>query len=134
MLGMRSCKRFWLSMSSQLSWVVQGAAVLSTGREACNKYDLTAAAQCFWLAHHNNSSRWFAISSAPTLFPVFPRFSFMGGVAKEHITKTWMWKIFSKGSHTTEHPWRCSNWSKSLDSPLGTMEMEGTLKLRISLW
>jgi len=27
----------------------------------CNKYDLTAAS-CFWLANHNDWSRWFAIT------------------------------------------------------------------------
>jgi len=30
-------------------------------REECNKYDLTAAS-CFWLANHNDWSRWFAIT------------------------------------------------------------------------
>ncbi len=49
--------------------------------------DLTAAAaaQCFLeTAHHNDWSRWFAISSPPTYFalPSFS-FSFIGGVAKE---------------------------------------------------
>jgi hypothetical protein len=32
----------------------------------CNTYDLIAA-QCFWLAHHNDWSRWFAISSPPPI-------------------------------------------------------------------
>jgi len=32
-------------------------------KKECNKYDL--GAQCFWLADHNDWSRWFAISSPP---------------------------------------------------------------------
>jgi hypothetical protein len=32
--------------------------------ETTKKYDLTAA-QCFWLPHPNDWSRWFAISSPP---------------------------------------------------------------------
>jgi hypothetical protein len=35
----------------------------------------------FWLAYHNDWSRWFAISSAPRI--CCPSFSFMGGVAKK---------------------------------------------------
>ncbi len=57
---------------------------LCTCRKECNKYDLTAA-QCFSLAHHNNRSRWFAISNPPRI--CCPTFSFMSGVAKEYITK-----------------------------------------------
>jgi hypothetical protein len=37
--------------------------------EECNKYDLTAA-PCFLLADHNDSSRWFAISSTSDLFAI----------------------------------------------------------------
>jgi len=51
--------------------------------------------ECFWSAHHNDWSRWLAISSAPPI--CFPSFSFIGGVAKEYITKTWMCKILSQG-------------------------------------
>jgi hypothetical protein len=40
---------------------------LTPAREECNKYDLTAAPS-FWLANHDDWSRWFAISS---LLPVF---------------------------------------------------------------
>jgi hypothetical protein len=52
----------------------------------CDEYDLTAA-QYFWLVDHNDSSRWFSISSP---WPICcPSFSFMGGVAKQigYITK-----------------------------------------------
>jgi hypothetical protein len=73
---------------------VKCAAALCTCRKECNKCDLTAA-QCFLLGHRNDWSRWFAISSPS---PICCRsFSFMGGVAKEYITKTWMWKLFSQG-------------------------------------
>ncbi len=52
---------------------------LTPAREACNKYDLTAAPPVFdW-------SRCFAITS---LLPICsPSFSFMGGVGKRYITK-----------------------------------------------
>jgi hypothetical protein len=64
-----------------------------TCRKECDKYDLIAAVECFWLAHHNDSSRWFAITSS---LPICcPSFSFMGGVAKEYITKLGCEKYFS---------------------------------------
>jgi len=59
----------------------------------CNIYDLTAA-QCFSLAHHNDSSRWFATSSPPPI--CCPPFSFIGGVAKEYITKLGCEKYFRR--------------------------------------
>jgi hypothetical protein len=65
------------------SWLVNGTAkaTVCTCRKECNKYDLTDA-QCLWLlAHHNDWSRWFAISSPPPI--CYPSFSFMGGTAKE---------------------------------------------------
>jgi len=65
-------------------WLVKGEAALCTCRKECNKYDLIAT-ECFWLAHHNDSPRWFAISSPPPIF--CPSFSFMVGVAKEYTTK-----------------------------------------------
>jgi hypothetical protein len=64
-------------------------------REECNKYDLTAG-PCFWLANHNDCSRWFAISSSH-VFAV-PPFSFMGGVAKTWITELGCENIFA-GCH-----------------------------------
>ncbi len=39
-----------------------GVPTVCTCRKECNKYDLTAA-QYVWLAHRNDWSRWFAISS-----------------------------------------------------------------------
>jgi hypothetical protein len=60
---------------------VKGAATtLCNCRKECNKYDLTAA-QCFSFSHHNNWSRWFAITSLP--FICCPSFSFTGGAAKK---------------------------------------------------
>ncbi len=47
-----------------LPCLVRGAAALCTCRKECNKYDLTAP-QCFWLAHHNDWSMWFAINNPP---------------------------------------------------------------------
>jgi hypothetical protein len=67
-------------------WLVKGAAKLYTYTKECNKYDLTAAAQCLSLAHHHNDwSRWFTISSPPAIR--CPSFNFIGGVAKKYITK-----------------------------------------------
>jgi hypothetical protein len=62
-------------------WLVKGAAKLYTYTKECNKYDLTAAAQRLSLAHHNDWSRWFAISSPPPIR--CPSFNFIGGVAKK---------------------------------------------------
>ncbi len=87
-LGMRSCivkldetnpsMLVWVSKIGfgsayllSLRWLVKGATALCTWTKECTKYDVTAA-QCFWLVHHNDSSRWFAISSPqPTCCPVF---------------------------------------------------------------
>jgi hypothetical protein len=78
-----------------LPWVVKGTAALCTCRKECNKYDLTAS-QCFWLGHHNDWSRWFALSSPPPICCP-SSFSFIGGVAKEYITKLGCEKYFPKG-------------------------------------
>jgi hypothetical protein len=78
-----SGKWFWLSIIAYVAWLLKGAAALCTCRKECNKCDLTAA-QYFSLAHHNDWSRWFAISSPPPI--CCPSFSFIGGVAKEYIT------------------------------------------------
>jgi len=59
----------------------------------CYKYDLTAA-QCFWLAHHNDWSRWFVFSSSPPI--CCPSFSFFVGVAKEYTTKLGCEKYFRR--------------------------------------
>jgi hypothetical protein len=76
-----------------LPWLVKGSAALCTCHKECNKYDRTAS-QCFWLANHNDWSRWFVISSPPSL--CCPSFSFLGGVAKEYITKLGC-EIYSQG-------------------------------------
>jgi hypothetical protein len=57
------------------------------------------------LAHHNDWSTWFAISSPAPI--CCPSFSFMGGVAKEYITKLGWEKYFLRSY--IEHYWRCSN-------------------------
>jgi hypothetical protein len=88
----------------KLPWLVRGAVAMCTCRKECNKYDLTAA-PCFWLTHHDDSSTWFAISSPPPI--CCPSFSFIGGVAKEYITKLECEKYFRRVSNT-KHRWRCS--------------------------
>ncbi len=50
--------------------------------------------KCFWLAHHNDWSIWFAISSPPRICCL--GFSFIGGVAKEYITKLGCEKYFRR--------------------------------------
>jgi hypothetical protein len=56
-------------------------------------------------------SRWFVISSP---LPICgPSFRFMGGVAKEYITKLGCENIFSE-SHT-QHHWRCSYIQRMLN-------------------
>jgi hypothetical protein len=76
-----------------LPWLVKCSATLCTSQKECNKYDLTAA-QCFWLAHHNDWFRWFVISSPPPI--CYPSFSFIGGVAKEYITTLGCEKYFCR--------------------------------------
>jgi hypothetical protein len=74
-----------------LQCLVKGTAALCTCRKECNKYDQTAA-QCFWLAHHNDWSRWFPISSPrPYLLSWF---QFYGWGRKRVDNWTWMWNIF----------------------------------------
>ncbi len=70
----------WLSASLHESlWCVPAK------KPESNKYDLvTPLAQCFWSAHHDDWSRWFAISSPQTI--CWPQCSLMGGVAKKYIT------------------------------------------------
>ncbi len=53
-----SGKWFWLSIMHSLLWLVKGTARLCTAWKDHNKYDLTAFLG-FWLAHHNDWSRWF---------------------------------------------------------------------------
>jgi hypothetical protein len=68
-----------------LWWLVKGAAAtLCTCRKEYDKHHLTDAL-CFWLAHHTDWSRWFAISSPPPI--CCPNFSFIGLVKKIIITK-----------------------------------------------
>jgi hypothetical protein len=86
-----TCSRDWWKVQQRFTW-----------RKECKKYDLTAA-QCFWLAHHNDSSRWFAISSPSPI--CCPSFGFTGGIAKEYRTLLGCEKYFSR-SHTKHH-WRC---------------------------
>jgi hypothetical protein len=81
-----------------------------TCRNAYTEYDLTAAAaQCFWLAHHHNDwSRWFAISTPLTcLFAVCPSFSFIGGVAKRV-------KYPKPKLRCEKHVWRVTYWAALL--------------------
>jgi hypothetical protein len=75
--------------------LVKGSAALCTCKKECNKCDLTAAAQCFRFAHHNDWSRWFVISSPSPI--CCPTFSFIGGIAKENITKLGCQKYFHRG-------------------------------------
>ncbi len=74
--------------------LVKGAAALHTCRKERNNYELIAA-ECFWLVHHNDSSRWSAISCPPPICCL--SFSFLGGVAKEYIPKLGCEKYFSQG-------------------------------------
>jgi hypothetical protein len=86
-----SGKWFWLSIFAQVSVAGKRLSSAVHLKIKCNKYDLTAA-QCFWLAHHNDWSRWFVINSAPPI--CCPSFSFVAGVAKEYITKLGCEKYF----------------------------------------
>jgi hypothetical protein len=65
--GLAQENDFGSAQLRKLPWLVKAAALLCCNKK-CNKYDLTAT-QCFSLAHHNEWSRWFAISS-PHLFVV----------------------------------------------------------------
>ncbi len=83
-IGWRKEKTFPFG-SGKWSWlsIIEHFAVVGerfSWRE-CNKYDLTAA-QYFWLANHNDWSRWFAISTPQPI--CCPSFSF---TIKKVITK-----------------------------------------------
>jgi hypothetical protein len=70
----------------------KSCSTVCTCRQEVNKYDLTAG-QCFRLARHNDSSRWFAISSSPPI--CCPGFSFKWvGLQKSKITKLGCEKYF----------------------------------------
>jgi hypothetical protein len=71
-IGWRKVKmcQFSSGKPHSLWWRVKGATTtLRTCRQGCDKYDLTAA-QCLLLAHHNDWSKWFVISTPPTYFAV----------------------------------------------------------------
>jgi hypothetical protein len=95
----------WTHCTAQLL-LVKGAATLCTCRQESDKYDLTAA-QYFWFAHHNELSRWFAISSLPPI--CYLGFSFMGGVGNKVYNYTWIWKLYIFAGSHTQHCSGCSN-------------------------
>jgi hypothetical protein len=65
-----SGKSFWLSIIAKFAVAVEeGTTTLCTCTKECTKYHPTAA-QCFWLAYHNDWSRWFSFSRFPHLFAV----------------------------------------------------------------
>jgi hypothetical protein len=80
-------------------------------------YDDLTAAQCFWLAHHHNDwSRWFAISTppSPVCFAV-PVSVLWVGLQKSKIpTQTWMWK---------HHFWRVTTYSALLEMLLSLIRL-----------
>ncbi len=77
-----SRKWFWLCIIEQFAKASKSWTNCCAPAEKSYKYDLTAA-QGFWLDHHNNWSRWFAIGSSPPI--CCPSFSFMGGVEKKKL-------------------------------------------------
>jgi hypothetical protein len=88
---------------------VNCATALCTSRKECNEYDITDA-QCLQFAYHNDWSRWFAISSPRPICSLC--FSFMGGIAKQQITKLRFRKVFLQGhilSTTGDAPRLCYN-------------------------
>jgi len=59
-------------------WYKAQQATTCTCRTECNEYDLTSSDQCFWFAHHNDWSRWFAIGSIVPHFYLLSKFRFYG--------------------------------------------------------
>jgi len=84
-----------------LRWLIKGKATVCTSRNECNKDHMTAA-KCFWLAHHNDWSRWFVISSSPT----YLLSHFQGW--QQSIQLNLDVKNSFAGSYTKHH-WGCSN-------------------------
>ncbi len=82
---------FWLSIITHCAMADKSKHCAPA--EKSNDYVLTAA-QCFWLVHHNDWSRWFVINSLPPI--CCPSFSIIGGVAKEYITKLGCEKYFHR--------------------------------------
>ncbi len=91
---------------------VAGKRRNNTCRKECNTYDRTAA-QCYSFAHHTDWSRWFAISSPQSI--CCPRFSLMGGIAKNNKQLNFDMKNIFAGSHA-EHHWRCSKFYAQWDT------------------
>jgi len=75
-----SGKWFWLSITAQFVVAGKCGRCAVHWRKESNKYDLTTV-QCFLLTHHNDWSRWFAISTPPPIG--CPSFNFPGGVANQ---------------------------------------------------
>ncbi len=70
--------------------------------EECNKYDLTAT-PCFWLADHDDWSKWFAISSPPHLCAQRQFQFYVWGCKKKLNTLNLDVKIIFAGSCTQHH-------------------------------
>jgi hypothetical protein len=108
-IGWRESNICWFGSGKWFIWL-RIIATLYTRRKECSKHHLTAA-QCFSLAHRNDWSRWFAISRpAPICCPTF---SFMGGVAKEYLTKLGCEKYFQRVTYWAplEMLWLSCRWA-----------------------
>jgi hypothetical protein len=92
----------WKRYSSQTQWINWKTAVNLENWQSNRTYRLLPLSD--WL--HN----WIDLSSfaITDLRPICnPSFSFMSGVGKKNVIRTWMWETFFAVSHT-EHRWRCS--------------------------
>jgi hypothetical protein len=99
---------------------------LTATREECNKYDVTAAPY-YWLANHNDWSRWFAISSLQPLCT----FSFMGEFGRKKSLNLSVRNIFPM-SHT-ELCWRCLLAKSSFNHTCSTIKLQWSMSSCISI-
>jgi hypothetical protein len=95
----REIMQAWVRFISWIQWIhwktagtlKRCTAFQSPGGalEYSNKHSQIVFIDCFYW------SIWVAISGLPPTCS--PSFSFMGGVGKKLVTKTWMWEIFLQG-------------------------------------
>jgi len=78
--GANLAQEIGFSAPNLCSLLAKGATQFCTSKKECNKLDLNTD-QYFSLVDHNDWSRWFAISSPPSICNC--SYSFIGGVAKK---------------------------------------------------
>jgi len=98
--SLKECNKFDLTVLLSVSdWLTvpdkMRCNAVCTSLKECNRFDLTVLLECFWLAYHNDLSRWFTISSPPIY--LMSQFQFYARGCKSVHNYTWVWKICLQG-------------------------------------